>query len=121
LGSDREELRRLVQMEGSIDLAIPRGGDSLKAFLRENARVPVIYAAAGNNHVYVHADADPEMAVKIAVNAKVQRPGVCNAAETLLVHRDAAPAVLGPAVERLAANGVEVRVDAAGREMLGEA
>ena len=87
LGSDREELRQLIQMEGALDLVIPRGGESLKAFLKEHARVPVIYAASGNNHVYVHADADPEMAAKITVNAKVQRPGVCNAAETLLVHR----------------------------------
>ncbi|WP_217915579.1 glutamate-5-semialdehyde dehydrogenase [Miltoncostaea marina] len=121
LGADREELRRLVQLEDSIDLAIPRGGEELKRFLRQHARVPVIYAASGNNHVYVHADADPEMAVRIAVNAKVQRPGVCNAAETLLVHRDAAPAVLAAAAEKLGASGVELRVDAAGRELLGEA
>ncbi len=58
LGSDREELRQLIQMEGALDLVIPRGGESLKAFLKEHARVPVIYAASGNNHVYVHADAD---------------------------------------------------------------
>jgi glutamate-5-semialdehyde dehydrogenase len=121
LGADREELRRLVEMEDAVDLVIPRGGPQLKALLREHARVPVIYAAAGNNHVYVHADADPEMAVKIAVNAKVQRPGVCNAAETLLVHRDAAPAILPLAVERLRANGVELRMDRAGRDLLGDA
>jgi glutamate-5-semialdehyde dehydrogenase len=121
LGSDREELRRLVGMEGAVDVVIPRGGPELKALLREHARVPVIYAAAGNNHVYVHADADPEMAVKIAVNAKVQRPGVCNAAETLLVHRDAARVVLPLAVERLRASGVELRVDRAGIGLLGEA
>ena len=120
LGSEREELRQLVQMEGALDLVIPRGGEELKSFLKEHARVPVIYAASGNNHVYVHADADPEMAVKIAVNAKVQRPGVCNAAETLLVHRDAAAAVLPQAVEQLAAAGVELRIDAAAREIAGE-
>lgn len=121
MGSDREEMRRMLQMEGLIDLVIPRGGEDLKAFLREHARVPVIYAASGNNHVYVHADADPEMAVKIAVNSKVQRPGVCNAAETLLVHRDAAAAVLPAAVERLAQLGVDLRIDRAGRDLLGEA
>jgi glutamate-5-semialdehyde dehydrogenase len=121
LGADRDELRRLVQLDDAIDLAIPRGGEDLKAFLREHARVPVIYAASGNNHVYVHADADTEMALKIAVNAKVQRPGVCNAAETLLVHRDAASRVLGPAAERLGAAGVELRIDAATREILGAA
>ena len=91
LGSDREEMRQLVQMEGALDLVIPRGGEELKAFLKEHARVPVIYAASGNNHVYVHGDADPEMALKITVNAKVQRPGVCIAAETLLVHRPSCP------------------------------
>ena len=121
LGTDRDELRRLVQLEDAVDLAIPRGGEDLKAFLREHARVPVIYAASGNNHVYVHADADPQMAVKIAVNAKVQRPGVCNSAETLLVHRDAAAGVLGPALERLGAAGVELRLDAVAREILGDA
>ena len=120
LGSEREEMRQLVQMEGALDLVIPRGGEELKSFLKGHARVPVIYAASGNNHVYVHADADPEMAVRIAVNAKVQRPGVCNAAETLLVHRDAAAAVLPPAVEQLTAAGVELRIDAAGREIAGE-
>jgi glutamate-5-semialdehyde dehydrogenase len=119
LGPDRDEMRRLVQMEGMVDLVIPRGGEELKGFLREHARVPVIYAASGNNHVYVHADADPDMAVAIAVNAKVQRPGVCNAAETLLVHRDAAPAVLPAAAERLAQAGVELRVDRAGLDLLG--
>ena len=121
LGSDREEMRRLVQMEGAIDLAIPRGGEELKAFLREHARVPVIYAASGNNHVYVHADADPDMAVKIVVNAKVQRPGVCNAAETLLVHRDAAARILPEAAARLAAAGVALRIDRAGMEIVGAA
>ncbi|HET6690042.1 MAG TPA: glutamate-5-semialdehyde dehydrogenase, partial [Miltoncostaeaceae bacterium] len=110
LGPDREELRRLVQMTGAVDLVIPRGGEELKAFLMEHSRVPVIYAASGNNHVYVHADADLDMALKITVNAKVQRPGVCNAAETLLVHADVAAAFL-PAVEA-ALGGVELRADA---------
>ncbi|MGE0027090.1 MAG: glutamate-5-semialdehyde dehydrogenase [Thermoleophilia bacterium] len=120
LGSDREELRRLVQMTGAVDLVIPRGGEDLKAFLMEHSKVPVIYAASGNNHVYVHADADPDMALKITVNAKVQRPGVCNAAETLLVHRDAAAAFLPPAVARLRAEGVELRMDRAGLDVLGD-
>ncbi len=121
LGPDREELARLVQMEGMVDLVIPRGGEELKAFLRDTAKVPVIYAASGNNHVYVHADADPEMAVRIVLNAKVQRPGVCNAAETLLVHRDAAATVLPMAAERLGQAGVELRVDRAGLDLLGDA
>jgi glutamate-5-semialdehyde dehydrogenase len=121
LGSDREELRRLVQMTGAVDLVIPRGGEDLKAFLMEHSKVPVIYAASGNNHVYVHADADLDMALKITVNAKVQRPGVCNAAETLLVHADAAAAFLPSAVARLQAEGVELRIDRAGLDLLGDA
>jgi glutamate-5-semialdehyde dehydrogenase len=120
LGPDRDELRRLVQMGGAVDLVIPRGGEELKAFLMEHSRVPVIYAASGNNHVYVDAGADPDMAVKIAVNAKVQRPGVCNAAETLLVHRDAAPVVLPLAAARLRSQGVDLRVDRAGLDLLGD-
>ena len=84
--------------EGLVDLIIPRGGEGLKEALKAVATVPVMYAAAGNCHVYVHADADLEMARRIAYNAKVQRPGVCNAAETLLVHAEVAgeflPAVL---------------------------
>ena len=79
------------RQDGLVDLIIPRGGEGLKKALKDSATVPVIYAAAGNCHVYVDASADPEMAQRIAYNAKVQRPGVCNAAETLLVHSDVAP------------------------------
>ena len=120
LGTDRDELRRLVSDEDAVDLVIPRGGEELKAFLREHARVPVIYAASGNNHVYIDADADAAKAERIAVNAKVQRPGVCNAAETLLVHADAAERVLPGVAAKLAAQGVELRVDGRAREALGE-
>ena len=118
---DHDQLRELVQLKGLIDLVVPRGGEELKAFLMEHAKVPVIYAASGNNHVYVHADADVAKAVKITVNAKVQRPGVCNAAETLLVHREIAPAFLPGAAKALADQGVQLRIDAATRELLGEA
>ena len=121
LGPDREELRDLIGRENVVDLVIPRGGDELKAFLREHARVPVVYAASGNNHVYVDAAAELDMALKIAVNAKTQRPGVCNAAETLLVHRDVAPAFLPMVAERLTSQGAELRVDRAGLELLGDA
>ena len=121
LGTDRDELARLVKMEGLIDLVIPRGGEELKKFLVDNATVPVIYAASGNNHVFVDADADIDMALKITVNAKVQRPGVCNAAETLLVHRDAAQAFLARVAETLGAQGVELRIDDASRVVLGDA
>jgi glutamate-5-semialdehyde dehydrogenase len=96
-GGGREALAELAIQEGVVDLLIPRGGEGLKAAIKDVATVPVMYAAAGNCHVYVHADADLEMARRIALNAKVQRPGVCNAAETLLI--DAAVAAeLAPLV-----------------------
>ena len=85
-GGDRDELREIATRDRLVDLVIPRGGEGLKAALKEHATVPVMYAAAGNCHVYVDGTADLDDAVAIAVNAKVQRPGVCNAAETLLVH-----------------------------------
>src|SRR3954454_23506667 len=80
-GGGREELAELAGQEGVFDLIIPRGGEGLKKALSAVARVPVIYAASGNCHVYVDATADLDMAREIVVNAKVQRPGVCNAAE----------------------------------------
>ena len=110
LGTDRDEMLRLIQAEGKVDLVIPRGGEDLKAYLQQNARVPVIYAASGNCHVYVHDDADLDQALAIAVNAKVQRPGVCNACETLLVHRDVAAEFLPRVAGALLAEGVELRV-----------
>ena len=117
LGGERSELTELATADGLVDLVIPRGGEGLKAALKEVATVPVLYAAAGNCHVYVHADADLEMARRIAYNAKVQRPGVCNAAETLLVHADVADALLPPLLRELSDASVElvgdVRVRAA--------
>ncbi len=110
LGTDREEMLQLIQAEGMIDLVIPRGGEDLKAYLQQNARVPVIYAASGNCHVYVDAAADLDDALAIAVNAKVQRPGVCNACETLLVHREVAAEFLPRVADALLAEGVELRV-----------
>jgi glutamate-5-semialdehyde dehydrogenase len=92
----------------------------LKATLKEHSRVPVIYAAAGNCHVYVDASADPEMARRIAFNAKVQRPGVCNSSETLLVHAAAAPVVLPAVLSDLHAAGVELRGDARTRALAGD-
>jgi glutamate-5-semialdehyde dehydrogenase len=86
LSGDRSELEQLATAEGLVDLVIPRGGEGLKEALKAVATVPVMYAAAGNCHVYVHEDADLEAARRIAFNAKVDRPGVCNAAETLLVN-----------------------------------
>src|SRR5437764_186624 len=89
-GGGREELREVATQDGVIDLLIPRGGEGLKSALKEYATVPVIYAASGNCHVYVDASADLAKARAIALNAKVQRPGVCNAAATPLVHAEAA-------------------------------
>jgi glutamate-5-semialdehyde dehydrogenase len=119
-GRGREELAELATQNGVIDLIIPRGGEGLKAALSEVATVPVIYAASGNCHVYVDASADLEMARAIVLNAKVQRPGVCNAAETLLVHRDVAAAFLPVAAGELAAAGVELRGDELTVELAGD-
>jgi glutamate-5-semialdehyde dehydrogenase len=110
-GGGREELAELATQEGVVDLIIPRGGEGLKAALSAVAKVPVIYAASGNCHVYVDAGADLDAARKIIVNAKIQRPGVCNAAETLLVHADVADAFLPAALESLRDAGVELRGD----------
>ncbi|MEA2193122.1 MAG: glutamate-5-semialdehyde dehydrogenase, partial [Solirubrobacteraceae bacterium] len=101
------------------DLIFPRGGEGLKAALKAVATVPVIYAASGNCHVYVDASADLGAAEAIILNAKVQRPGVCNAAETLLVHSDVAPAFLPRALGALREAGVEMRVDGRARALSG--
>lgn len=121
LGPDRAELDELIGRRDAVDVVIPRGGGALKDYLLEHSRVPVVYAAGGNCHVYVDASADVEMATRIIVNAKCQRPGVCNAAETLLVHRDAAPAFLPRAVDELRRRGVELVVDKTTAELLGDA
>ncbi|MGH2906013.1 MAG: glutamate-5-semialdehyde dehydrogenase [Solirubrobacterales bacterium] len=118
-GGDRDELRELATQEGLIDLIIPRGGEGLKHALKAVATVPVIYAAAGNCHVYVDATADLDAAEQIIVNAKIQRPGVCNAAETLLVHKDIAEAFLPRALSALASGGVELRGDVRARALAG--
>ncbi len=110
-GGGREELGELATQTETLDLIIPRGGEGLKAALKAVATVPVIYAASGNCHVYVDAIADLDAAERIVLNAKVQRPGVCNAAETLLVHRDAAGAFVPRVVRALHDAGVLVRGD----------
>jgi glutamate-5-semialdehyde dehydrogenase len=118
-GGGHGQLEELATAEGLVDLIIPRGGEGLKNALKNVAKVPVMYAAAGNCHVYVHQDADLEMAERIAYNAKVQRPGVCNAAETLLVHRDVAGALLPSLLEKLSDAGVELVGDERTREATG--
>ena len=116
-GGGREELRELATQTAQIDLIVPRGGEGLKAVLLEHATVPVIYAASGNCHVYVDASADLEQARRIVINAKTQRPGVCNAAETLLVHRDVAAEFLPAVGAELVAAGVQLRGDETAREL----
>jgi glutamate-5-semialdehyde dehydrogenase len=110
-GGGRGELAELATQKGTVDLIIPRGGEGLKAALEEVATVPVIYAASGNCHVYVDADADFDEAEAIVLNAKTQRPGVCNAAETLLVHEDAAAEFVPRIARALGDAGVELRGD----------
>jgi glutamate-5-semialdehyde dehydrogenase len=116
VGGGHEQLEELATQEGLVDLIIPRGGEGLKEALKKVAKVPVMYAAAGNCHVYVHQDADLEMAERVAYNAKVQRPGVCNAAETLLVHSDVAGELLPSLLMKLSEAGVELVGDDRTRE-----
>ena len=109
--TDREAVRELVQLEGRVDLAIPRGGEGLIRAVVEHARVPVIKHYKGVCHLYVDAEADLDMALRIVENAKCQRPGVCNAIEKVLIHERIAPAFLPAMAERLEAKGVELRGD----------
>jgi glutamate-5-semialdehyde dehydrogenase len=118
-GGGREDLAELATQDGLVDLLIPRGGEGLKNALKNVATVPVMYAAAGNCHVYVHAEADPEMARRIAVNAKTQRPGVCNAAETLLVDAAVAERFLPAVLADLREAGVELVGDERARAFGG--
>jgi glutamate-5-semialdehyde dehydrogenase len=106
---DREGVRHLAEAQGLVDLIIPRGGKSLIKAVVDVAKVPVIKHYEGNCHVYVDEFANQDDALKIIINAKTQRPGVCNAAETLLVHHNIAQAFLPRVAESLRAKGVELR------------
>ena len=110
-GTDHESAKHLMRARGLVDVLIPRGGAGLIRSVVEESTVPVIETGVGNCHVYVDADADLDMAVSILVNAKVQRPSVCNAAETLLVHRDVADDFLPRALTALRDAGVTVHGD----------
>ena len=109
--SDRQAVQDLIHLNGLVDVVIPRGGAGLIKMVVMNATVPVIETGAGVCHTYVDASADVEMAVKIAYNAKVQRPSVCNAMETLLVHKDAAAKFMPAMLAKYAEAGVEIRGD----------
>ncbi len=117
--TDRASVEHLARMDAYLDLIIPRGGKGLIEKVVACARMPVIKHYDGVCHVYVHADADLEMAADIVVNSKCQKPGVCNALETLLVHRDAAAAFYPLLGRRLAEARVEIRADDAARGLLG--
>lgn len=107
--TDREGVRHIIEAEGIIDLVIPRGGKGLIKAVVDGARIPVIKHFEGNCHVYVDSSADLDDALAITVNAKTQRPGVCNAAETLLVHAHIAGIFLPRATKALMEKGVELR------------
>ncbi len=111
LQGGRDEIAELATQTGLVDLIVPRGGEGLKAALKGVATVPVIYAASGNCHVYVDRSANLERAQAIVLNAKLQRPGVCNAAETVLVHADAADRFLPDVLASLAEAGVVLHGD----------
>ena len=110
-GTDHESAKHLMRARGLVDVLIPRGGAGLIRSVVEESTVPVIETGVGNCHVYVDADADLDMALSILVNAKAQRPSVCNAAETLLVHRDVADEFVPRAIDALRAAGVTVHGD----------
>ncbi|MEI7865295.1 MAG: glutamate-5-semialdehyde dehydrogenase [Chthoniobacterales bacterium] len=117
--TDRDGVRLLAQMDRYLDVIVPRGGHALIEAVVEHARMPVIKHYHGVCHVFVDSTADPAMAEQIVLNAKCQRPGVCNAMETLLVHRDIAERFLPLVAASLLAKGVELRGDARTREVLG--
>jgi glutamate-5-semialdehyde dehydrogenase len=107
--TDRAAVRHLLRLKDYIDLAIPRGGEGLIRLVAEHAAMPVLKHYRGNCHVYVDRAADMEMAERIVINAKCQRPGVCNAAESLLVHAEAAPTFVPRIASALWERGVELR------------
>ena len=117
----RESAVELMQAKGFVDLLVPRGGQALIKSIEDNATVPFIIDGDGNCHVYVDRAADPRMATEIIVNAKTQRPSVCNAAETLLVHAELADKWLPGALDELAGKGVEVRGDERVRQLWPDA
>ncbi len=109
--TSRETATKLMQLNGYVDMLIPRGGAGLIRSVVENATVPVVETAAGNCHIYVESTADLDIALKIILNAKVQRPSVCNAAETLLIDKDICKEFVPVIFDALKKNNVEIRAD----------
>jgi glutamate-5-semialdehyde dehydrogenase len=116
--TDRAAVGEMLKMDKYIDVIVPRGGKGLIARILDESRIPVVAHLDGVCHTYVHADADPDMAHRICLNAKLQRPGVCNAMETLLVHSSVAGAFLPQLAESLRAGGCEIRGCARTRELI---
>ena len=114
----RETMLELLQLTDIVDLAIPRGGEGLIRFVAEHARVPVIKHYKGVCHLFVDADADEALALRLLVDGKVSRPSACNALETLLVHRDIAASFLPQAAQALRTHGVQVRADEGARVLM---
>jgi glutamate-5-semialdehyde dehydrogenase len=119
--TSRGSALELMQAKGLVDLLVPRGGRALIDAIEKDATVPYIIDGDGNCHVYVDRSADPDMATRIVVNAKTQRPSVCNAAETLLVHEEIAAKWLPSALDALSGLGVEIRGDERTRQIWAEA
>ena len=119
-GTDRESVKHLMTARGLVDVIIPRGGAGLIQAVVNGSTVPVIETGVGNCHVYVDATADTAMALEILINSKARRPSVCNAAETLLVHADAAATFIPAAVAALREAGVTLHADPAVIEMVGD-
>src|SRR5579872_3916596 len=115
--SSRQSVQELIKARGLVDVIIPRGGAGLITFVTENSLVPVIETGAGNCHIFVDASADLDMADRIVINAKTQRPSVCNAAEKLLVHERVAAEYIPRIVRKLIDAGVEVRGDGKARSL----
>lgn len=108
---DREKVQELLSLHEYVDLIIPRGGARLQEFCRENSKIPVIFGGIGICHLFVDASADIERSLKVIGNAKIQRPMVCNALDTLLVHAEIAPVFIPKVIEELGKQGVIFRVD----------
>jgi glutamate-5-semialdehyde dehydrogenase len=109
--TSRETATQMMKLNEYLDILIPRGGEGLIRAVVQNSTVPVIETGTGNCHIYIDSYADPDMAIHITVNAKTQRPGVCNAAETVLVHQSVAKEIIPPLIKELAEKGVEIRGD----------
>jgi glutamate-5-semialdehyde dehydrogenase len=117
---EREAIQEMLQLEDQIDLIIPRGGEELIRFVTDHSRIPVLKHYKGVCHIFIDENADPEMATRICVNAKVQKPAVCNAMETLLVHEKAARRLLPTIAEALQKEGVQIRGCPRTRQILSE-